>query len=118
MITKTLITELPHDLYEVLIAPHPNQTFDFTIPSRGAFNITTRSFVDNSVYFTIKVNNELLCINVIGRLGVNLVYAPILTLDNLQHGFFLYSSDSSVDEVTYQLLGNKIKLYYTPLPYQ
>lgn len=117
MITKSLIVNIPNDLYEVTINNLPNQVFDFTIPGKGAFTIITRTYIGSAVYFTIKLGDEYLCINNLARLGVNLVYAPILTLDNEQHGFFLLSTNDSIRDVTYDILGSKIKLYYTTLPY-
>lgn len=118
MITKTLITDIPHDLYKIPISPLPNQSFDFTISEYGSFTIITRNFIGSTVFFTIKINNEPLCVNNLARLGVNLSYAPILTLDKLQHGFFLLTKDDNLREVSYYDLGNKVSLYYTPLPYQ
>lgn len=117
MINRSLITGIPNDLYRIPISPLPNQSFDFTLPGHGAFTITTRNYIGSTVYFTIKLDNEPLCLNTIARLGVNLVYAPILTLDSLQHGFFLLTKDEHLREVTYEVLGNKVDFYYTTLPY-
>lgn len=115
MIKRALVTNLGDEVYSVDLVNAPNQTLSFSALD-SSFEITIRSYVSKLCFFTIKTAGNLLCVNNLGRLGVNLAYNPIITLDMNRHVFLLVAKVSGVYEVTYDTLSN-LSLLYTQEPY-
>lgn len=104
------------DVYHVTLYPEGNFETQTSIFNDN-FTITARTYVEGYTYFTIKINDtHHLCVMALARLGVNLCYAPILTIDNKRHIFYLKSSQSDITTVDYRYFNKEINMYYFQSP--
>lgn len=112
MLLRNLVVEPADKVF--LVRLYSDSNFEMETSILGdSFTITVRTYKDFYSYFTIKLNQkDLLCVSTLARLGVNFCYAPITTIDNKRHVFYLHSQDPTVTRVHHSLLGNKIQMYY------
>lgn len=111
MIKRALVTTLSDNVFSLDLIDIPNQTFSFTALGTS-FDISIRSYVSSLCFFTISTEGSYLCINNLGRLGVNLTYNPIMTLDMNRHVFMLAPKTDSTYQVTYDNLSTLNLLYF------
>lgn len=116
MNTRTLPFGISSNLFEIQLSPLPFFTKDFSIDTYS-FKLTSLSYYGGRTYLTILLDNKHLCVNSLARLGVDLVYAPILTLDNEKHVFYLDAPRDITVPITYHLFGSTVNLFYVRKPY-
>lgn len=116
MLIKDLVLVPGEDLYNVPLFTDSNFTVDSSVLGNN-FTITVRTYIDYFSYFTIKANNEYLCLNNLAKLGVNFCYTPATTIDGNRHVFFLLSNDSSITTVHHSYFEKSIFLYYFQTKY-
>lgn len=115
MTKRALVTYLGDNTFQIPLIDIPNQSFSFTALD-SSFDIQVRSYVSKLCFFTIKTGGSYLCINNLGRFGVNLSYNPITTLDSKRHVFLLVPKTSDVYNVTNDKL-SALQFLYTQEPY-
>lgn len=115
MLLKDLIVYPAEGTFLLPLESEGNFIKEYSVPGY-TFEVTVRTFFTRS-YFTIKLLDDYLAVNNIAKLRTNLVYAPILTLENKQHVFYLDTNDPAITEANHHDFGIKINLYYTQEPY-
>lgn len=115
MVHKDLVLSLSSPCWVLPLEKDSNFIKEYSVPG-GSFEVRVRTYFEYS-YFTIKTQDQYLCLNNIAKLRVNLSYAPVLTLEGHQHVFFLDSTKPTITTPHYSLFGDVINLYYMTEPY-